>query len=135
MRITNVIREFMNEELTKKRLAANAADRADYEAARKECEAEVQELYTLFCEQVSMTLQKHNMSREVKRWGEFVPATEQIIPFNYQFICNTDSDKYFSERESERFQRQKEAMKSIELEMALGGAKDDLMRMLNAIQF
>lgn len=37
MKITKIIREFMEETLSEKRVAANKAARADYDARRKAC--------------------------------------------------------------------------------------------------
>ena len=135
MRITKVIREFMEEQLSEKRLAANKAARAEYDAKVKACSAEVEEIIALAREQVAMTLAKHGMDVEVKKWGSQMPACEAVVEFNRGYIENAVENDKLREEERARHETQKAAMKSIELEMALGGAKDDLMRMLNEVQF
>ena len=135
MRITKVIREFMEEQLSEKRLAANKAARTDYDAKVKACSAEVEEIIALAREQVAMTLAKHGMDAEVKKWGNPMSAGEAIVEFNRSYIKNAAEDDKLREEEKNRATTQREALKNIELEMALGGAKDDLMRMLEEVQF
>lgn len=135
MRITKVIREFMEEQLTNKRLAANKEARAEYDAKVKACAAEVEEIIAFAREQVTMTIAKHNMDLEVKKWGSPLPIGEAVVVFDRGYIkCAVEDDK-LREEEKNRAVTQREALKNIELEMALGGAKDDLMRMLNEVQF
>lgn len=135
MRITKVIREFMEEQLTDKRLAANKEARAEYDAKVKACAAEVEEIIALVREQVTMTIAKHGMDLEVKKWGNLLPIGEAVVVFDCGYIKNAIEDGKLHEEERNRAITQRETLKNIELEMALGGAKDDLMRMLNEVQF
>lgn len=135
MRITKVIREFMEEQLTDKRLAANKEARAEYEGKRKACIAEIEETLSLCREQVAMTLAKHGMDATVKQYGDPRYAAEVIVPFCSNYVKNDSEDNKLQQEERARYETQKKALKEIELELALGGDKEALMRMLNEVQF
>ena len=135
MRITKVIREFMEEQLTDKRLAANKEARAEYESKRKACIAEIEETLSLCREQVAMTLAKHGMDATVKQYGDPRCAAEVVVTFLPTYVKNDSEDGKLQQEERARYEAQKKALKEIELELALGGDKEALMRMLNEVQF
>lgn len=135
MRITKVIREFMEEQLSEKRLAANKAARAEYEGKRKACIAEIEETLSLCREQVAMTLAKHGMDATVKQYGDLHYAAEVVVTFLPTYVKNDSEDDKLRQEERARYEAQNKALKEIELELALGGDKEALMRMLNEVQF
>ena len=135
MRITKVIREFMEEQLTDKRLAANKEARAEYESKRQACIIEIEETLSLCRKQVAMTLAKHGMDATVKQYGDPHYAAEVILPFCSMYVKNDAEDTKLREEERTRYEAQKKALKEIELELALGGDKEALMRMLEAVEF
>lgn len=135
MRITKVIREFMEEQLTNKRLAANKEARAEYDAKVKACAAEVEEIIAFAREQVVMTLVKHEMDMEVKRWGDIKPAAEVIVFFDRMYIQNSSEANKLKDAEYARYEHQQQEMKRIELEAVLGADREVFFKMLEEVRF
>lgn len=135
MRITKVIRDYMGEVLSKKRLEANNNERAEYDSRRKECKEELGKLLTSVNEDALRILRKYGMDGEVKVCGNMKSAPEAIFSFTPLYIKNAEEEKVFETNEHNRYETQKEEMKRIELEAALGADKDAFMAMLEAVTF
>lgn len=135
MKFNKVIREHMESVLTDKRLAANKEARAEYDAKVKTCAAEVEEIIAFAREQVVMTLVKHEMDMEVKRWGDIKPAAEVIVFFDRMYIQNSSEANKLKDAEYARYEHQQQEMKRIELEAVLGADRDAFFKMLNEVQF
>ena len=135
MRITKVIREYMEEVLTKKRLEANKNERAEYDARRGKCKEELQKLLTSINEDTLRILRKYGMDTEMKVYGNLKNAPEAIFSFNPPYIKNAEEEKAFETGAHNRYETQKEEMKRIELEAALGADKEAFMAMLEAVTF
>lgn len=135
MRITKVIRDYMGEALSKKRLEANDNERAEYDARREECKEELGKLLTSINEDALHILRKYGMDGEVKAYGNMKSAPEAIFNFNPLYIKNAEEEKIFETNAHNRYEIQKEEMKRIELEAALGADKDAFMAMLEAVTF
>lgn len=139
MRITKVIREYMEEYmeevLTKKRLEANNNERAEYDARCKDCEEELEKLLNTIHEEASRILRKYDMDEETTAFGSKQDAFNAIFSFRPQYIENAEEEKVFEANAHKRYETQKEEMKRIELEAALGADKDAFMAMLEAVTF
>lgn len=135
MRITKVIRDYMGEVLSKKRMEANNNERADYDTRRKDCGEELGELLNTIHEETSRILRKYNMDEETFAFGSKQDAFKAIFSFRPQYIMNAEEEKTFSNNAQKRYATQKEELKRIELEAALGADKDAFMAMLEAITF
>lgn len=135
MRITKVIRDYMGEVLSKKRLEANNKEKAEYDARREECKEELGKLLTSINEDALRILRKYGMDEEVKYYGDMKNAPEAIFSFNPLYIKNAEEEKVFETNAHNRYETQKEEMKRIELEAALGADKDAFMAMLEAVTF
>ena len=135
MRITKVIRDYMEEVLSKKRLEANNNERAEYDARREKCKEELQKLLITINEDALHILRKYGMDEEVKVYGNMKSAPEAIFGFNPLYIKNAEEEKVFETNAHNRYETQKEEMKRIELEAALGADKDAFMAMLEAVTF
>lgn len=135
MRITKVIRDYMGEVLSKKRLKANDNERAEYDTRRKECKEELQKLLTSINEDALHILCKYGMDGEFKVYGNMKSAPEAIFNFNPMYVKNAEEEKVFETNAHNRYETQKEEMKRIELEAALGADKDAFMAMLEAVTF
>ena len=135
MKFNKVIREHMENVLTGKRLAANKEARAEYDAKVKACAAEVEEIINFAREQVAMTIAKHGMDLEVKKWGDNLPAGEAIVTFEKQYVTNSAEDTKLREAERARYEYQNQEMKRIELEAALGADRDAFFKMLEEVKF
>lgn len=135
MRITKVIRDYMGEVLSKKRLKANDNERAEYDARRKECKEELKKLLTSINEDALRILLKYGMDGEIKVYGNIKSTPEAIFDFNPVYVKNAEDEKVFETNARNRYETQKEEMKRIELEAALGADKDAFMAMLEAVTF
>ena len=135
MRITKVIRDYMGEVLSKKRLKANDNERAEYDARREKCKEELQKLLITINEDALHILRKYGMDEEVKVYGNMKSVFEAIFNFNPMYVKNAGEEKVFETNAHNRYETQKEEMKRIELEAALGADKDAFMAMLEAVTF
>ena len=132
MKITKVIREFMEETLSAKRLEANNKARADYDARRKACIEEIEALRESIREPVENILRKYGMDME---YGSYKPGPmfDEIWYMNDSSIQNQTELTAIREKERRRMETQKKAMRDIELEMAHGGAKEKFLEMLEQV--
>lgn len=129
MKITKIIREFMEETLSEKRVAANKAARADYDARRKACMEEIEVLRESMREPVENILRKYDMDMEYAR----KPMFDEVW-----YVCNSNIQNQkelaiIRKKETERAETVKKAVHDIELEMALGGNKEKFMEMLEQV--
>lgn len=133
MKITKVIREFMEETLTTKRLEADKKARADYDARRKACIEELEALRESMREPVENILCKHGMDTEYGRSYNPKPMFDEVWYMHDSSIQNQTELTAIREKERGRMETQKTAIRGIELEMALGGDKAKFMEMLSNV--
>ena len=133
MKITKVIREFMEETLSAKRLEMNKEARADYDARRKACIEEIEVLRESMREPVENILRKYGMDTEYKWCSSTSPMFDEVWEMRDNSIQNQTELTAIREKERVRMETQKKAMRDIELEMALGGDKAKLMEMLEQV--
>ena len=129
MKMTKVIREYMEETLSIKRLKANKETRADYDARRKACIEEIEVLRESMREPVENILRKYGMDME---YGSYDPRPmfDEIWYMHDSSIQNQTELTAIREKERRRMETQKTAIRDIELEMALGGDKEKFMEIL-----
>lgn len=130
MKMTKVIREYMDETLSAKRLEVNKEARADYDARRKACIDELKTLRESMREPVENILRKYNMDMEYKYYSDMRPTFNEVWDMNEVRIQNQNELAIIRDKETERAENQRKAMHDIELEMALGGNKAKFMEML-----
>ena len=130
MKITKVIREYMEETLSAKRLEANKKSRADYDARRQACIDELKALRESMREPVENILRKYDMDMEYKWYSSIHPMFNEVWEMNENRIQNENELAVICEKERGRMETQREAIRDIELEMALGGDKAKFMEML-----
>lgn len=133
MKITKVIREYMEEVLNAKRNKANKKACADYDARRKACIEEIEALRESLREPVENILRKYSMDTEYIRG--FYPKSmfDEVWHMHDSSIQNQTEFSDIREKERNRMETQKQAMRDIELEMALGGDKAKFMEMLSNV--
>ena len=129
MKITKIIREFMEETLSEKLVAANKEARANYDARRKACMEEIEVLRESMREPVENILRKYDMDMEYAR----KPMFDEVW-----YVCNSNIQNQkelaiIRKKETERAETVKKAIHDIELEMALGGNKEKFMEMLEQV--
>ena len=130
MIITKVIREYMEETLSAKRLEMNKKARADYDARRNACIDELKALRESMREPVENILRKYDMDMEYKWCSDMHPMFNEVWEMNYGRIQNQTELDIIRDKETKRAENQRKAMHDIELEMALGGDKAKFMEML-----
>lgn len=138
MKFNKVIREYVEKELTAKRLEANKADvmTASYLADRDEAIAEIKIYLREVNREITKILQAHNMDYTTARvYGEPRPIAEAILRLYETEVCNQNMRSAIRDRESKRYEFQKAEMERIELECALGADKEAFMKMLSEISF
>lgn len=129
MKMTKVIREYMEETLSAKRLEMNKEARADYDARRKACIDELKALRESMREPIENILRKYDMDMEYGSYNPN-PMFDEIWYMHDSSIQNQNELAVIRNKETERAVNQRKAMHDIELEMALGGDKAKFMEML-----
>lgn len=135
MKITKVIREYMEEVLDTKRREADKEARADYDARRKACIEEIEALRESLREPVENILRKYGMDTEYGWNCNRKPMLEEVWYMHDSSIQNQTELDAIRAKERDRMETQKRAIRDIELEMALGGDKAKFMGMLENIRF
>ena len=130
MKMNKVIREYMDEILSAKRVEMNKKARADYDARRNACLEELKALRESMREPVENILRKYDMDMEYKWCSSMYPMFNSVWDMNEGRIQNQDELAIIHNKETERAVNQRKAMHDIELEMALGGDKAKFMEML-----
>ena len=130
MKMTKVIREYMEETLSAKRVEMNKEARADYDARRKACIDELEALRENMREPIENILRKYDMDMEYKWCSDVRSMFNEVWEMNENRIQNENELTAIREKERRRMETQKKAMRDIELEMALGGDKAKFMEML-----
>lgn len=133
MKMTKVIREYMEETLSAKRLEANKKARADYDARRNACIDELKALRESMREPIENILRKYDMDMEYKWCSSVNPMFDEVWEMNEGRIQNQNELAIIRNKETERAETQKKAIRDIELEMALGGDKAKFMEMLSNV--
>ena len=132
MKMTKVIREYMEETLSAKRVEMNKETRADYNARRKACIDELEALRESMREPVENILRKYDMDMEYGSYNP-KPMFDEIWYMHDDSIQNQTELTAIRKKERGRMETQKKAMRDIELEMALGGDKAKFMEMLSNV--
>lgn len=133
MKMTKVIREYMEETLSAKRLEVNKEARADYDARRQTCIEELKALRESMREPIENILRKYGMDMEYKWCSNVRPMFDEVWDLNESRIQNQNELAVIRNKETERAVNQRKAMHDIELEMALGGDKAKFMEMLSKV--
>lgn len=130
MKMTKVIREYMEETLSAKRLEMNKEARADYDARRNACIEELKALRESMREPVENILRKYDMDMEYTWCSTTRQMFDEVWDMNECRIQNQTKLTAIRDKETKRAENQRKAMHEIELEMALGGDKAKFMEML-----
>ena len=130
MKMTKVIREYMEKTLSAKRLEVNKEARADYDARRQACIEELKALRESMREPVEKILRKYDMDMEYKWCSDVRSTFNEVWEMNKNCIQNENELAVIRNKERERMEIQETAIRDIELEMALGGDKAKFMEML-----
>ena len=130
MKFTKVMREYVNEELTKKRLEADANDELTlaYKARRDEA---IEYIKSIQKEAQKQALEiVTNYGLEYDYWGD-----KSIMRFDPCYLVDKKEASAQKERERKRSDKQRKALQEIEVSCTLGANKEEFMKMLAEVTF
>lgn len=126
MKLTKVLREYVEEQMQNARYKANKEARKPYDDRRKKVEEEIKTyLAEVVNPHIVEILKANNMDLTVTTWGEKKPAPECILQLHPQNVLNKEESKALDEAEKKRREKQVEAMKKFAIECELGIDKDE----------
>ena len=126
MKLTKVLREYVEEQMNKARYEANKEASASYKKRREDVEAEIKEyLAEVVNPHIEAILKANDMDLEVSRYGDKMSAPEAILLLYSQYILNEEESKALDGAERKRREKQVEAMKKFAIECELGIDKDE----------
>ena len=130
MRFTKVLREYVNEELTKKRREADANDPQTlaYKARRDEAIEYIKGIQKEANKQALEIATSYGLTYDSWR-------NSSIISFDSSYLVDADECKAQREREKERYDKQQKAMQEIEVNCTLGADREEFMKMLADVSF
>ena len=125
MKLTKVLKEFVEEQLNDARYKANKEARAEYEERKKTCEEAIKlYLATEVNPHIEALLMNYSMDLTASRWGDTRPAPEVILPFYSAGILNRAESMALDDVERTRKKKQDELMKQFILDCELGIDKE-----------
>ena len=132
MRFTKVLREYVEEELTKKRREADANDPQTlaYQARRDEAIAYIEGIVREANKQALEILSDYDLEFSERKYGY-----HELISFHDGYIINQKENDARREREKERYDKQKKAIQEIEVNCTLGADREEFMKMLADVSF
>lgn len=126
MKLTKVLREYVEEQMSEARHKANREARADYDARKTRVEEEIKAyLAEVVNPHIEEILKANNMDLTTTDWGEKKPTSTLIVQLYSRYILNKEEDKTLTKAERERGEKQAEAMKKFAIECELGIDKDE----------
>jgi len=130
MRFTKAIREYVNEELTNKRLEANKNDyiSVEYQNARNQAIDEIKPIVEHARAEVKKILDEYGLEN-------MKPGYSNIIELYDNYIGNLETASTIKTREKERYDKQRKAIRDIEVECTLGADREQFMELLHSITF
>ena len=126
MRLTKVLKEFVEEQLNEARYKANKEAGAEYGERKKTCEEAIKlYLATEVNPHIEAILMNYSMDLTVSRYGSTRPAPEVILSFNSSHILNKEEVGILDDAEKARRNKQAELMKQFTLDCELGVDKEN----------
>ena len=126
MKLTKVLKEYVEEQMNKARYEANKEASASYKKRREDVEAEIKEyLAEVVNPHIEAILKANDMDLEVSRYGDKMRSAEAILSLCSQYILNKEESMALDEAERKRRTKQSEALKKFAIECELGIDKDE----------
>ena len=134
MRVTKVMREYVEKQLNEKRYALGKQNRASYEARRKECIAAVENKVEECRAEVDEILRAYNMDipQEEDDCGW---SNSEVVAFYDSHIRNNSEVEAHDKYDNELHKRQKEMLDAFYLECDLGINKEEFLAAVAAMNF
>lgn len=135
MRVTKVMREYVESQLNEKRYALNKEYRASYEARRRECLDIIRARVDEFRAEIDALLVVYNMDNPaIKREADGYNPNE-VIRFFDGSVNNSKELEAHRKHEKELYDRQKEMLNAFYLECDLGINKEEFLAAVAAMNF
>lgn len=135
MRVTRVMKDYVEKEFDAKRLTANKEYRASYDERRKACLEEIKKLVDETRRCCDEILAKYSMDIiEGKRDNTGYYGNE-VIRYYDQCVQNQKEWQAIRDHEHKLYQYQKEALERFYLECDLGCDKEKFFEMVAALNF
>ena len=136
MRVTRVMKTYVEKEFDAKRQEANKQFSAAYEARRKACVEEVREAVKSFRDVVDEILEKYGMDtiapKRDKNTGYY---HNEVIGFCTSYIQNAVEEKAIYAYQRKLRDYQQERLERFYLECDLGCDKEEFFKMVEALNF
>ena len=135
MRVTKVMREYVEKQLDEKRYALGKQNRASYEARRKECIAAVKNKVEECRAEVDKILRAYNMDIPQEEDNSRGWSHREVVAFYDGHIRNNSEVEAHGKYERELRERQKEMLDAFYLECDLGINKEEFLAAVAAMNF
>lgn len=135
MRVTKVMREYVENQLNEKRYALGKEYRASYDARRKECSDLIKEKVKAFREEIDAILVSYDMNNPAIKREEYGYNPHEVISFHDGYITNTKEVEAHQAYDRKLYNRQKEMLNAFYLECDLGINKEEFLAAVAAMNF
>ena len=135
MRVTRVMKEYVEKQVNEKRHALGVANRASYEARRKECVEIIRARVAEFRKEIDAILVSYNMDNPaVKREADGYNSRE-VISFYDGYVTNAKEVDGHRKYEQKLRDREREMLEAFYLECDLGINKEGFLSAVAALNF
>lgn len=135
MRVTRVMKDYVEKEFDAKRLAANEEYRATYEERRKACLEEIKKLVDEARRHCDEIMANYGMDIIEGRRDSSGYYSHEVIRYYDQCVQNQKERQAIRDHEQKLYQYQKEALERFYLECDLGCDKEKFFEMVAALNF
>ena len=135
MRVTKVMREYVEKQLNEKRYALDKQNRTSYDARREECIAAVKNKVEECRAEVDEILRAYNMDIPQEEDNCRGWSHREVVTFYDGRIRNTSEVEAYDKYERRLRERQKEMLDAFYLECDLGINKDEFFAAVAAMNF
>ena len=135
MRVTKVMREYVEKQLDEKRYTLGKQNRASYDARREECIAAVKNKVEECRAEVDEILRAYNMDIPQEEDNSRGWSHREVVAFYDGHIRNNSEVEAHGKYERELRERQKEMLDAFYLECDLGINKKEFLAAVAAMNF
>ena len=135
MRVTRVMKDYVEKQMDEKRLAANKEYRTTYDDRRKACMAEIKVLVDEARRAADEILAQYDMDTIEGRRDSSGYYSNEVIRFFDQCIHNQKEFEKIRDHERKLYDYQKEALERFYLECDLGCDREKFFAMVEELGF
>ena len=135
MRVTRVMKDYVEKEFDAKRLAANKEYSASYEERREACLEEIKKLVDEARGRCDEILANYGMDTIKEHRNSNNYCSREVIRYYDQYVQNQKEYQAIRDHEHKLYHYQKEALERFYLECDLGCDKEKFFEMVAALNF